>query len=117
MLAEMGRVNGIDLYAEEGCALCRLVRRVSDGIEDPDYFEQRTGVRQQLEDGKEASALAWVALLTQACPGDRRLKQLDSHYQPFIGRRLGGNLTDVFQHTRKERTHAINTQACDHLWR
>lgn len=117
MLAEMGRVNGIDLYAEDDCALCRLVRRVSDGIDNPSYFEQRTGARQELEGGKDGSALTWVVVLMQACPGDRRLKQLDSHYQPFIGRRLGGNLTDVFQHTRKERTHAINTQACDHLWR
>lgn len=117
MLAEMGRVNGIDLYAEDDCALCRLVRRVADGLSDPGYFEQRTGARQEAEAGKEGSALIWVALLAQACPGDRRLQQLDSRYRPFIGRRLGGNLTDVFQHTRKERTHAISTQACDHLWR
>lgn len=117
MLAEMGRVNGLDLYSEEDCALCRLVRRVSDGIADPAYFEQRTGARQVIEHGKEGSAMTWVALLAEACPGDPRLKQLAARYQPFVGRRLGGNLTDLFQHNRKERTHAINTQACDHLWR
>jgi poly(beta-D-mannuronate) lyase len=117
MLAEMGRVNGIDLYAEADCALCRLVRRVSEGVQDPGYFEQRTGARQAMEEGKEGNAMTWVVLLSQACPGDSRLKRLDADYQPFVGRRLGGNLTDLFQHTRKERTHAINTQACDHLWR
>lgn len=117
MLAEMGRVNGIDLYAEEDCALCRLIRRVVDGIEDPAYFERQTGARQEQEHGKEGNALTWIPLLTQACPGDARLRKLGSQYQPFVGRRLGGDLTDLFQHTRKERTHAISTQACDHLWR
>lgn len=117
MLAEMGRVNGIDLYAEDDCALCRLVDRVSKGLADPAYFEQLTGARQQLDSAGSSHAMVWLPLLAQACPDDARLRTLVARYQPFRARRLGGNLTEIFMHTRKERPHAVNTQACHHLWR
>lgn len=117
MLAEMGRVNGIDLYAERDCALCRLVDRVSSGLKEPTYFERLTGARQQMNDANEGHGMVWLPLLAQACPNDMRLRALVERYQPFRGRRLGGNLTEVFMHTRKERPYAVNTQACNHLWR
>lgn len=117
MLAEMGRVNGVDLYAEGNCALCRLINRVTDGIQDPAFFEDRTGVRQVMEDGPDGRAMIWVAILARACPGDSRLKALKARFAPFSGRRLGGNLTDVYDHTSKELPNAIKTEACSHLWR
>lgn len=117
MLAEMGRVNGVDLYEEGDCALCRLIRRVTEGVEDPAFFEERTGARQVLEGGPDGRAMVWVAVLSRACPGDDRIKALRTRYGPFTGRRLGGNLTDVYEHTSKELPDAINTKACSHLWR
>lgn len=117
MLAEMGRVNGIDLYGEGDCAVCRLVDRVSSGLADPAFFENLTGARQHLPGADDRHGMVWLPLLAQACPDDTRLHALVVRYQPFRGRRLGGNLTEVFMHTRKERPHAVNTQACNHLWR
>jgi poly(beta-D-mannuronate) lyase len=46
MLAEFGEANGIDLYAEEGGALRRLVNFCVDGMEDPTILQKRTGVAQ-----------------------------------------------------------------------
>lgn len=117
MLAEMGRVNGVDLYAAGDCALCRLIRRVADGVEDPAFFEGQTGARQVMEEGPDGRAMIWVAVLSRACPGDARIKALKARFGPFSGRRLGGNLTDIYEHTSKELPDAIKTEACSHLWR
>ncbi|MCC2638946.1 MAG: Poly(beta-D-mannuronate) lyase (alginate lyase) [Moraxellaceae bacterium] len=117
MLAEMGRVNGIDLYVENDCALCRLVDRVTEGVADPSYFEQRTGARQIMEDGPDGRAMVWVPIMARACPDDARLQALSDRFRPFSGRRLGGNLTEVYAHTSKELPNAIKTKACNHLWR
>lgn len=117
MLAEMGRVNGIDLYSEDDCALCRLIRRATEGMSDPSFFESRTGARQVMDDEADGRALPWVAILSHACPDDGRLKALQARYRPFSGRRLGGNLTDIYEHNSKELPNAIPTQACRHLWR
>lgn len=117
MLAEMGRVNGVDLYIENDCALCRLVDRVTEGVAEPSYFEQRTGAQQVMEDGPDGRAMIWVPIMARACPDDARLQALSNRFRPFSGRRLGGNLTEVYAHTSKELPYAIKTQACSHLWR
>lgn len=117
MLAEIGRVNGVDLYSERGCALCRLVKRVTEGLRDPAFFEQRTGARQVIEENPDGRAMVWVAILSRACPEDERLRLMKTKYQPFSGRRLGGNLTDVYEHISKELPNAVKSQACSHLWR
>lgn len=117
MLAEMGRVNGVDLYAEDDCALCRLIRRVATGIQDPSYFEQRTGSRQAGADKVDGHDMIWVAILAHACPQDEKLQALKARYRPFIGRRLGGNLTDVYDHISKELPNAVESKACSNLWR
>lgn len=117
MLAEMGRVNGVDLYSEDDCALCRLINRVTSGVQDPTYFEQQTGAQQEIEDGIDGRAMLWVAVLSRACPDDSRLKALRARFGPFKGRRLGGNLSELYDHTSKELPNAIKTQACSHLWR
>jgi poly(beta-D-mannuronate) lyase len=117
MLAEMGRINGIDLYAEQDCAICRLINRVTDGLRDPSFFEKRSGARQVVEQKPDGRAMVWVAVLARACPGDERLMLLKTRYQPFSGRRLGGNLTDVYEHISKEMPNAVKSKACSHLWR
>lgn len=117
MLAEIGRVNGIDLYAENDAALLRLVALVARGLEDDSFFEQEAGTRQVMPGKPDGQDLLWVPILARACPGDARLQALLARHAPFSGRRLGGNLTDVYAHHRKEHSHAIQTQACRHLWR
>lgn len=117
MLAEIGRVNGVDLYTEQDCAICRLINRVADGIKDPAYFEQRTGAKQVIEKNPDGRAMIWVAILSRACPQDEKLMMLKARYQPFSGRRLGGNLTDVYEHMSKELPNAVKSKACNNLWR
>lgn len=117
MLAEMGRVNGLDLYIENDCALCRLVNRVTTSVADPSYFEKRTGAQQILGDGPDGRAMSWVPIMARACPDDPGLQELSNRFRPFSGRRLGGNLTEVYAHTSKELPYAIKTKACRHLWR
>lgn len=46
MLAEFGETNGLDLYAERDYAIKRLVVRCIAGLEDPSFFQQKTGVPQ-----------------------------------------------------------------------
>ena len=46
MLAELGEVNGQDLYKEDDGALHRLVKLCVAGLEDPTLFEKRTGIAQ-----------------------------------------------------------------------
>lgn len=117
MLAEIGRANGVDLYAENDGALLRLVGLVVRGIDDPGYFEEHTAARQFMDGNPDGGDLLWVPILAAACPGDARLQALQTRFAPFSGRRLGGNLTDVYEHHSKEHTHAIQTQACRYLWR
>jgi poly(beta-D-mannuronate) lyase len=117
MLAEIGRVNGVDLYAERDCALCRLINRVADGVRDPSWFAQRAGAKQAIDGRPDGRAMIWVAILARACPDDEKLMQLKAAYQPFSGRRLGGNLTDVYANISKELPNAVKSKACSHLWR
>lgn len=117
MLAEIGRVNGVDLYAEGDCALCRLINRVAEGVKDPSYFERRTGAKQVIEENPDGRAMVWVAVLARACPQDEKLMQLKAAYGPFTGRRLGGNLSEVYDNVSKELPNAVKSKACSHLWR
>ncbi|MDF3030909.1 MAG: algL [Moraxellaceae bacterium] len=117
MLAEIGRVNGVDLYAERDCAICRLINRVAEGVRDPTFFAQRAGARQVIEANPDGRAMIWVAILARACPDDEKLMKLKAAYQPFSGRRLGGNLTDVYENISKELPNAVKSKACSHLWR
>lgn len=117
MLAEIGRVNGVDLYAERDCALCKLINRVADGVRDPSWFAERAGARQVIDSRPDGRAMIWVAILARACPDDQKLAQLKAAYQPFSGRRLGGNLTDVYANISKELPNAVKSKACSHLWR
>lgn len=117
MLAEIGRVNGIDLYAENDCAVCRLASRVTASVKDPAYFNARTGSAQVMEQKADGRSMVWVEVFSRACPADGGLRSLREQYQPFSARRLGGNLTEVYQHIHKELPNAVESKACSHLWR
>jgi len=59
MLAEFGETNGIDLYAERDFAIKRLVARCVEGIDDPQYFQRRTGVPQVTSKEVEPWQIMW----------------------------------------------------------
>ena len=67
MLAEFGETNGIDLYAERDYAIKRLVARCLSGLEDPSFFQQRTGV-QQVTTEVEAWEISWAQFYTRRFP-------------------------------------------------
>jgi poly(beta-D-mannuronate) lyase len=67
MLAEFGETNGVDLYAERDYAIKRLVARCLGGLEDPSFFQQRTGV-QQVTTEVEAWEISWAQFYTRRFP-------------------------------------------------
>jgi poly(beta-D-mannuronate) lyase len=68
MLAELGETNGLDLYRERDSALQRLVARCVGGLEDPSYFQQKTGVQQVTTPGIEPWQISWAQPYTRRFP-------------------------------------------------
>jgi poly(beta-D-mannuronate) lyase len=68
MLAEFGEANGVDLYAERDYAIKRLVARCVGGLEDPSYFQQRTGVAQVTEAEIGPGQISWAQPYTRRFP-------------------------------------------------
>jgi poly(beta-D-mannuronate) lyase len=60
LLAELGEVNGLDLYSEDDGALHRLVQRTASGLKDPVYFQQKTGFAQEIPKELDGSVVGWV---------------------------------------------------------
>ena len=60
LLAEFGEANGVDLYAERDYAIRRLVSRCIAGLQDPTFFERRTGVPQVTTPRIEAWEIGWA---------------------------------------------------------
>jgi poly(beta-D-mannuronate) lyase len=60
LLAEFGEANGVDLYAEHDYAIRRLVARSIGGLQDPTFFERRTGVHQVTTPRIEAWEIGWA---------------------------------------------------------
>jgi poly(beta-D-mannuronate) lyase len=75
MLAEFGEANGIDLYAERDYAIKRLVSRSVAGLQDPSFFQQKTGVPQVTTPEIEAWEIGWAQPYTRRFP-DPKLSAL-----------------------------------------
>ncbi|MBI1779209.1 MAG: alginate lyase family protein [Proteobacteria bacterium] len=95
LLAELGHANGIDLYAESDGAVHRLVGRVAAGLDDPSWFEARTGIRQDVRDKLGANDMAWAEPY-YARFGTAALLPHLRHFRPLSDRSLGGNLTLLY---------------------
>lgn len=59
-LAEFGEANGLDLYAERDYAIRRLVALCVQGLEDPSFFQKRTGIPQVTAPDIEAGDIGWA---------------------------------------------------------
>ena len=60
ILAEFGEANGLDLYAEKNFAIKRLVARCIAGLQDPNFFAERTGTPQERPDKIVGADIGWA---------------------------------------------------------
>lgn len=68
-LAEFGEDNGLDLYAENGHALQRLVDRSIAGLAGSGYFDSATGIKQDTPHGAPtAEEISWAKVYVQRFP-------------------------------------------------
>jgi poly(beta-D-mannuronate) lyase len=89
MLAEFGETNGLDLYAERDYALKRLVSRCVQGLEDPSYFQQRTGAQQVTTTEIEPWQISWAQPYTRRFP-DSKISELLAKASHLNYTMLGG---------------------------
>jgi len=68
MMAELGKANGLDLYAEHQGAIHRLVNFCLAGLEDPSMFEKRTGVAQVVTLPYAGSDIGWAVPYVRRFP-------------------------------------------------
>ncbi len=97
MLAELGYANGVDLYAEHEGALRRLAALVLRTVDDPAFFERKTGVKQIPYPDKDtrASRLAWLEPYHARFP-DARTEALLKGIRPVTSKFLGGKLSEIY---------------------
>jgi poly(beta-D-mannuronate) lyase len=60
MLAELGRVNGIDLYSENHNGIQRLAQLCEAGLQHPEIFQKSTGVVQNMPPKISGADIGWA---------------------------------------------------------
>ncbi|MEE1657837.1 alginate lyase family protein [Microvirga sp. CF3062] len=96
--AELARSQGIDLYAEHGGALQRLVDRVLTSLDDPAFFEKATGTKQEAypgDGGVPSSRIAWLEIHQSHRPSPEAEAVL-TRKRPTSSSEIGGNTTLLF---------------------
>lgn len=89
-LAEFGEDNGFHLYAEDHSALKRLVNQSIAGLQGSGYFDQATGIKQDLPEGSpSAEAIGWAAVYVHRFP-DQAISKLLSEAPSLSYMYLGG---------------------------
>lgn len=96
MIAAFGKANGIDLASENDRALERLARRVIEGVDDPDDFEDKTGEEQVVPDPDERSKFAWLEPYCWTFTCDPEMQEKLEELRPLSSTRLGGKVSDLF---------------------
>lgn len=97
MLAEMGKRNGIDLYSINDGALHKLVNRSLRGLDDPRFFEERTGKTQDYTSIRSDAGLAWLAPYNFRYSNQLAAAWNAKMSSPLFNRRLGGDMTLLFE--------------------
>ncbi|QRM31300.1 alginate lyase family protein [Microvirga sp. VF16] len=96
--AELARSQGVNLYAEHGGALTRLVKRVVESLDDPAFFEQVTGAKQEPYPGDGTvppHRIAWLEIYGSRHPSPKAEAVLSSK-RPVASSGIGGNTTLLF---------------------
>jgi poly(beta-D-mannuronate) lyase len=68
MLAELGRVNGIDLYSENHNGIQRLAQLCEVGLQHPEVFQKSTGVAQNMPDKISGAVIGWAVPYVKRYP-------------------------------------------------
>ncbi|HEX3818737.1 MAG TPA: alginate lyase family protein, partial [Candidatus Sulfotelmatobacter sp.] len=71
ILAELGEVNGFQMYADNDGAIHRLVRLCLAGLEDPAIFEKRTGIAQVVTRPYSGSDIGWAVPYVRRFPNEQ----------------------------------------------
>src|SRR6185437_7506274 len=89
-LADFGKVNGLDLFAERDHALARLERLCVRGLDDNQFFVNATGIPQDTPNGAPAAEqISWGVIWEQRFP-DLSLAALLQHATSLSYMYLGG---------------------------
>jgi poly(beta-D-mannuronate) lyase len=89
-LAEFGKDNSIDLFAEKDYAIKRLVNRSIAGLKGSGYFDQETGIKQDTPNGPpSAEAISWAKVYVKYFP-DPAISALVSEASNLSYMYLGG---------------------------
>jgi poly(beta-D-mannuronate) lyase len=96
MLAEMGQRNGIPLYQERHGRLFLLVKRVVQGVSNPEAFGHLADAAQiDPMPPRGGSDVAWVEIWLARFP-DPALTRWIANRRPVIDPRMGGNITQLY---------------------
>lgn len=96
--AELARGQGVDLYAENGGALTKLVNRVVDSLDDPSFFEKASGAKQERYPGGDtvpANRIAWLEIHQSRFPSPKAEAVLEEK-RPVASSGIGGDMTLLF---------------------
>lgn len=96
--AELALGQGVDLYAENGGALAKLVERVVDSIDDPSFFEKASGAKQERYPGGDtvpANRIAWLEIHQSRFPSPKAEALLEAK-RPVASSGIGGDMTLLF---------------------
>ncbi|MEE1613514.1 alginate lyase family protein [Microvirga sp. CF3016] len=96
--AELARSQGVNLYAEHGGALPRLVNRVVESLEDPAFFEKAAGMPQEPYPGDGAvppHRIAWLEIHESRHPSPK-VEAVLGPKRPVASSGIGGNTTLLF---------------------
>ena len=96
MIALFARSNGVEVTGENHRALQRLAKQIIAGFDNPQAFNQRAGVKQDLSFTHQRSNVAWLAGWCALERCDSKTERLRDSQQPLRSTRLGGDLSRLF---------------------
>lgn len=94
-MAEAAARNGADLYGLNDNGLFRLARRMLAGLDDPSYFNEKSGETQDLSMTLSSSNLVWLEPYYARTRDPDALALLET-YRPMRQSRIGGNVTLLY---------------------
>lgn len=96
MIALFARSNHVDVTDDNHQALSRLAKRIITGFDNPDAFNQKAGVQQDVAFLGQDSSWAWIEgwCALEQCDGEISARLHKK--QPLHSTRLGGDLSWLF---------------------
>lgn len=96
MISETATVNGYNLYNYKNGTLKKLADLIiSESQNQQSYLSQKTGVVQNTEKALSSTYLAWLGPYKKR-NDDSEIDFLIEKYSPLIQRRIGGNITRIY---------------------